>query len=183
MSRVAFITGASRGIGHGIALALAGVGYDLLLNYRSNAGAAAQTAADCAAAAEATGYAIRVSTIAGDVGVADERAAMLEQARSEFGRLDLLVNNAGVAPKIRADLLEVTEDSFDDLIRTNVKGPFFLTQQAVRWMSDLRKQLGDGYRPKIVTVSSISAYTASVNRGDYCISKAAQNRNRHTKLT
>ena len=173
MSRVALITGASRGIGRGIALALAGMGYHLLLNYHSNAGAAAQTASDCEAAASAAGHRIRVATVAGDVGEAAGRKALMEAAKRDFGRLDLLVNNAGIAPKNRADLLEATEESFDHLIRTNVKGPFFLTQHAARWMIDLRGRMGNDYRPKIITISSISAYTASVNRGDYCISKAA----------
>lgn len=172
MSRVAFITGASRGIGRGIALALAGMGHDLLLNYHSNAEAAARTAADCASAAQAKGHSIRVETVAGDVGAESARTSMVEYARARFGRLDLLVNNAGVAPKVRADLLDATEESFDQLMRTNVKGPFFLTRLTARWMIELRNQLED-YHPKIVTISSISAYTASVNRGDYCISKAA----------
>ena len=173
MNRLALITGASRGIGRGIALQLAPLGYDLLLNYRSNAAAAEQTAHDCRAAASAHGADIRVKIVPGDVGHAPDRQAMLERARADFGRIDLLVNNAGIAPKVRADLLDATEESFDDLIRTNVKGPFFLTQAAARWMIDLRQQLGTDYRPAIVTISSISAYTASTNRGDYCISKAA----------
>lgn len=100
-----------------------------------------------------------------DVGSRDDRQALLEFARERFGRLDLLVNNAGMAPRERRDILEATEESFDELIATNLKGPYFLTQQAARWMAEQ----GHG---RIVFVTSISSYTASVNRGEYCVSKA-----------
>ena len=100
-----------------------------------------------------------------DVGSRDHRQALLEFARERFGRLDLLVNNAGMAPRERRDILEATEESFDELISTNLKGPYFLTQQAARWMAEQG-------RGRIVFVTSISSYTASVNRGEYCVSKA-----------
>lgn len=100
-----------------------------------------------------------------DVGSRDDRQALLEFARERFGRLDLLVNNAGMAPRERRDILEATEESFDELISTNLKGPYFLTQQAARWMAEQG-------RGRIVFVTSISSYTASVNRGEYCVSKA-----------
>lgn len=100
-----------------------------------------------------------------DVGSRDDRQALLEFARERFGRLDLLVNNAGMAPRERRDILEATEESFDELIATNLKGPYFLTQQAARWMAEQG-------RGRIVFVTSISSYTASVNRGEYCVSKA-----------
>ena len=172
MSRVAFITGGSRGIGRGIALQLASLGFDLLLNYLSNQNAAEDTARECRQAVDSERK-VRVEIVRGDVGDPRARTQMIEKAREEFGRIDLLVNNAGVAPNVRADLLEATEESFDELIRTNVKGPYFLTQVVARWMIDLRGSLGPEYHPKIITISSISAYAASVNRGDYCISKAA----------
>lgn len=168
--RVALITGASRGIGRGIALELATLGFDLALNYRSNAEAAGKTLEDCLAAG---GGGIRAAVFPADVGRAPDRARLLDFVRERFGRLDLLVNNAGIAPRIRADILEATEESFDELLTTNVKGPYFLTQATARWMIEQRAQLDEGYAPKIVTISSVSAYTASVNRGDYCISKAA----------
>ena len=175
MNAVALITGASRGIGRGIALELAGVGCDLVLNYASNLQAAQQTAADCLSAARAGGKMIRAELCAADIGNTPDRSKLVEFAKQKFGRLDVLVNNAGVAPAVRADILEASEESFDRLMAINVKGPYFLTQLAARWMIE---QSRTGVPPvpfarKIITVSSISAYTASVNRGDYCMAKAA----------
>jgi NAD(P)-dependent dehydrogenase (short-subunit alcohol dehydrogenase family) len=100
-----------------------------------------------------------------DISSGGDREALMDFARQRFGRLDLLVNNAGMAPRERRDLLEATEESFDELIGTNLKGPHFLTQLAARWMA----AEGAG---RIVFITSMSSYTASVNRGEYCISKA-----------
>jgi len=181
-NRVALITGASRGIGRGIALELAKIGFDLVINYASNSKAARQTADDCIALARKSGHIIRAEICQADISKAADRRNLVSFAKSEFHRLDLLVNNAGVAPDVRADILDATEDSFDRLININVKGPYFLTQLAARWMLSFvtklqtsvpRKDSPPPYLPKIVTISSISSYTASVNRGDYCISKAA----------
>src|SRR5262249_47513249 len=149
--------------------------------------AAKQTAAHCKALAKSCGHPIRAEVCRADISSGNDRRKLLEFAKKDFGRLDLLVNNAGVAPDVRADMLEATEESFDRLININVKGPYFLTQLAARWMiarmgglrvaPPRRSVLAPGaepsYQPKIVTISSISSYTASVNRGDYCISKAA----------
>src|SRR2546422_1015463 len=201
MNPVALITGASRGIGRGIALELAKIGYDFVINFASNAAAARQTALDCAANAKNNGHKIRAEIFQADVASAGDRQRLVDVTRQTFGRLDLLVNNAGVAPNVRADILEATEESFDRLMGINVKGPYFLSQLAARWMIDqvsgrsstpvsaaasgsdggISSTSGSGltsdaagrFRPKIIIVSSISAYTASVNRGDYCISKAA----------
>jgi len=170
------ITGASRGIGRGIALALAGLGHELVINYAGNEAAARQTASDCVAAASGAGRTIRAETCQADISRATDRERLIAFARERFGRLDLLVNNAGVAPTVRADLLDASEESFDRLIAINVKGPYFLTQLAARWMIEQRaaaSATGLPYLPKIITVTSISAYTASTNRGDYCVSKAA----------
>ena len=174
MNSVALITGASRGIGRGIALELARVGYDLVLNYARNESAARQTAADCLAAAQAAGKTVRAEICLADIARRADRENLIQFTKAALGRLDLLVNNAGVAPEVRADILEATEERFDRLIGTNLKGPYFLTQVAAKWMIEQR---GAGvwpapYQPKIVTISSVSAYTASVNRGDYCLSKA-----------
>lgn len=188
MNPVALVTGASRGIGRGIALQLAKIGHDLVINYAGNETAARQTAADCVAVATGLGKTIRAEVCQADISKSQDRRKLVEFTKSEFGWISLLVNNAGVAPDVRADILEATEASFDRLMAINVKGPYFLTQQVGKWMIELCSRRGDeagskshsnppphvgGYKPKIVTVSSISAYTASTNRGDYCVSKAA----------
>ena len=175
MNPVALITGASRGIGRGIALELAKIGYDLVINYASNVSAARQTAADCVAAAQAAGKTIRAEICQADIGSGADRRKLMQFTREKLARLDLLVNNAGVAPDTRADILEACEESFDRLININAKGPYFLTQLAANWMIE-QSRTGVSpvpFQPKIITISSISAYTASVNRGDYCVSKAA----------
>lgn len=174
MNAVALITGASRGIGRGIALELARIGYDLVVNYAGNAAAARQTAADCLAAGQAAGQSVRVEVCQADIAKGADRRKLIEFAKAVLGRLDLLVNNAGVAPETRTDILEASEESFDRLIAINLKGPYFLTQLAAKLMiaqgkADLPPA---SYRPKIITISSVSAYAASVNRGDYCLSKA-----------
>ena len=177
MNPVALITGASRGIGRGIALALAELGHDLVVNFAGNAAAAGTTATDCVARAQAAGRVIRAEVCQADISLTADRSKLIDFTRTRFARLDLLVNNAGVAPNVRADILDAGEESFDRLIDVNVKGPYFLTQLAAKWMveevqsSKLKAQ--SPARPKIITISSISAYTASVNRGDYCVAKAA----------
>jgi 3-oxoacyl-[acyl-carrier protein] reductase len=173
MNPVALVTGGSRGIGRGIALGLAAAGYDLVLNYAANVAAAEQTRKDCLAASKKS--LVRVGLCQADIGKTVDRQRLMVFTREQFGRLDLLVNNAGVAPSVRADLLEGTEESFDRLININVKGPYFLTQLAARWMIESRQaqKAETAYTPKIITVTSISAYTASINRGDYCVAKAA----------
>jgi len=165
MRPVALVTGGSRGIGRGIALSLAGAGYDVVVNYVTNAAAAAEVGTGVEAAGG------RAVLVRADVAVAADRDRLVAETYAALGRLDLLVNNAGVAAHPRADLLEATEESFDRLITINLKGPYFLTQLVAHRMI---AQVRDGAvrHPKIVTVTSISAYTASVNRGDYCVSKA-----------
>ena len=174
MNPVALITGASRGIGRGIALELAKIGCDLVINYASNTAAARQTAADCVAAARAAGKTIRAEICQADIASSPDRQKLIQFTKKKLTRLDVLVNNAGVAPDVRADILEATEDSFDRLININLKGPYFLTQLAANWMIE-QSRTGVPpvrFQPKIITISSISAYAASVNRGDYCLSKA-----------
>ena len=172
MNPVALITGASRGIGRGIALELARLGYDLVVNFARNEDAARQTAGACIDAGASAGRTIRAESCQADISSAPDRKRLMAFTRESFGRLDLLVNNAGVAPAVRSDILEATEESFDRLININLKGPYFLTQLAARWMIEQTTAARGHYQPKIVTISSISAYTASVNRGDYCIAKA-----------
>jgi 3-oxoacyl-[acyl-carrier protein] reductase len=169
MSPVALITGASRGIGRGIALEMAALGaHDLVINYAGNEKAALDTQAACRKAAG--DRPIRVEICQGDISLPADRERMIGFVESTFGRLDLLVNNAGVAPNVRADLLDAGEESFDRLISINLKGPFFLTQRAARLLI-ASAPLPD-YPRAVVNVTSISAYTVSTNRGDYCVAKA-----------
>jgi NAD(P)-dependent dehydrogenase (short-subunit alcohol dehydrogenase family) len=175
MNPFALITGASRGIGRGIALSLAPLGWDLLLNYVHNETAAREAASACEAAARQAGRSIRVALHKADISDREQRGGLVGAARAFAGTCRLLVNNAGVAPTVRADLLEAGEESFDRLMATNLKGPFFLTQEVARWMLEQPPGTGEPgtHAPgKIVFISSISAYTASINRGDYCVSKA-----------
>ena len=177
MNRVALITGASRGIGCGIAIELGRIGYDLVINYAGNETAARQAAKSCVEAAAALDRKIRAEVCQADISSAADRRKLVQSTKDLFGRVDILVNNAGVAPKVRSDLLDVTEESFDRLIDINTKGPFFLTQAIARWMIEQSGGTNPlavrSYRPKIITITSVSAYTASVNRGEYCVSKAA----------
>ena len=159
------ITGASRGIGRGIAVELAKAGWRIGINYASDADAALETLRLVRRQGGAG------AVVQADVASAPQRQRLLDFMRERFGRLDALVNNAGVAPNIRADLLETGEASYDRVMGINLKGPFFLTQLAAREMLSLRKQ-GKLKRGYIVNISSISAYTASINRGEYCLSKA-----------
>ncbi len=176
MNRVALITGASRGIGRGIALELARRGWDLVINYARNAAAADETVQACATAAAALQRTIRALPCQGDVASEADRARLVEFTEQSLGPIDLLVNNAGIAPAVRADLLEATEESFDRVLATNLKGPFLLTQRVARRMietaSVVPSKTDEAHGRKIVFISSVSAYAASVNRGDYCVSKA-----------
>jgi NAD(P)-dependent dehydrogenase (short-subunit alcohol dehydrogenase family) len=173
---VALITGASRGIGRGIAVQLAKCGYDIALNYARNAAAAEESANACRHAAESGGKSVTVQLVQGDISERSGREAIVAAALEKFSAIDLLVNNAGVAPEQRSDVLLASEESFDRLISTNLKGPFFLTQSVANQM--LRQRGGGGTSaarpvpPRIIFISSISAYTASTSRGDYCVSKA-----------
>jgi NAD(P)-dependent dehydrogenase (short-subunit alcohol dehydrogenase family) len=149
----AIVTGASRGIGRAIAVELTRT-HQVIATYKGRLDAAKGLKAETGA-----------EIFQCDISSAGDRAALVEFARQKFPRLDLLVNNAGIAPRVRQDVLEATEESFDELISTNLKGPHFLSQLAARWMAE--QQTG-----RIVFISSVSAFAASVNRADYCISKA-----------
>jgi NAD(P)-dependent dehydrogenase (short-subunit alcohol dehydrogenase family) len=163
--RVALITGGSRGIGLGIAISLAESGFDLAIN-----GVRPESVvADALASLGERGAAVRYCQ--GDVASAADRQSIIDGVRSHFGRLDVLVNNAGVAPSVRADILNASEESYDRVMNINLKGPYFLTQLAARWMIDARRADAT-FRGVIVNISSVSATEASINRGEYCISKA-----------
>jgi 3-oxoacyl-[acyl-carrier protein] reductase len=165
MKKVALVTGGSRGIGLGIALQLARNGFDLAIN-----GVRDEESADHALKQlnDAGADAIYCQ---GSVAVAADRKKILLKVQDHFKRLNVLVNNAGIAPRQRFDLLEATEESFDEVMATNLKGPYFLTRDVANWMIDQKKK-DTPFEGCIVNVSSISATVASVNRGEYCISKA-----------
>ena len=165
LKKVALVTGGSRGIGFGVAKCLAAEGFDLAI-------CGLRGEPEVAPAVEALRrLGAEVLYCQADVGSPDARAALLAAVGRHFGRLNVLVNNAGVAPEVRTDVLEVSEQSFERLIRVNLQGPFFLTQAAANWMIDQRRA-DPGFPACIVNVSSISATVASPSRGEYCISKA-----------
>jgi NAD(P)-dependent dehydrogenase (short-subunit alcohol dehydrogenase family) len=166
----AFVTGASRGIGRGIALELAAHGYNLV---------AAATKADPSnrekglyeVQARIEEFGQRCVPVAGDIARREDHPRMIQQALEAFGTIDVLVNNAGVAPESRLDILETTPESYDRVMGINLRGPFFFTQAVAKQM--IRQvESGASYKPVIVFVTSISANTASVNRVEYCLSKA-----------
>jgi len=163
---VALVTGSSRGIGAGIGLELARQGYAVVINYFRSPDAAESVVA------EITSHGGLAVAVQGDVGDSLDRDRMVNRTLSELGRMDVLVNNAGITSPGRRDVLEATEESWDTVFATNLKGPFFLAQAAAREMIGL---IGDGKieRGTIVNISSISAYAVSTNRPDYCIAKTA----------
>lgn len=163
---VALVTGGGRGIGRGISVALAEAGFALAVNYRSGREAAEETCRECLARGAPWCQAFQ-----GDVGRRQDRDDLVDQVIDRAGRIDVLVNNAGISSPIRGDMLEVTEQSWDTVLDTNLKGPFFLGQRVARYMRD---QLAAKAIPSavIVNISSISAYVASVARSEYCVSKA-----------
>ncbi len=167
---VALVTGAGQGIGRGIALRLARDGYAVVINdIVADPANTAQGAFEVKKAVEAAGG--QAEVFKADIASAAERVAMVDFIDRRFGRLDLLVNNAGVAPKQRMDILQAGEESFDRLMSINLKGPYFLTQLVANRMIAW-KQAGRVPTPRIVFITSISAYTSSPARGEYCVSKA-----------
>lgn len=167
MSKNILVTGASRGLGRGIAISLAKAGYHVAINFAGNEEAANETRKLCQEVAIDKSQVFKI--FQADISNELQRNVMLENIGKNFGPLNGLVNNAGIAPKVRADILDASEDSFLDLIKTNLMGPYFLTQKiSQQWLKNKEQSRGN----KIIFVTSISAHTASVNRGDYCISKA-----------
>ena len=165
MKRVALVTGGSRGIGFGIVKQLAMLGFDLAINgvrpeesVREIMSEVKELGAD-------------VIYCQGNIAIGEDRKRILSQVKNHFNRLHILVNNAGIAPTERRDILNATEESFDEVISVNLKGNYFLTQDAANWMID-QKKADPNFNGCIINISSISATVASVNRGEYCISKA-----------
>lgn len=169
----ALVTGASRGIGRGIAVELARLGYSLAINYATQREAAEECRNLCQQAAPPNSQPI-FEIIQADISRRQDRARLLARVRERLGWLDLLVNNAGVAPTVRVDILQASEESYDRVMGANLRGPYFLTQAVANsWVADLDKLPAKRRRPKIVNISSVSGYAVSVNRGEYCLSKAA----------
>lgn len=165
MKKTALITGGSRGIGWGISLELAKAGYNLAINGVRKESQVAQ-ALDLLRA-----EGVKVVYARGDVSDPEQRKLMVNQVIREFGEINVLINNAGIAPSQRKDLLEATEESYDRVMDINLKGPYFFTQLVAQHMIE-RVQNGKGYSACIINISSISSTVASVNRGEYCLSKA-----------
>jgi len=163
--RAAIVTGASRGIGRGIAHLLGEHQYGVVINYNRSADAASEVAAEVIAAGG------RGVVVQADLSNLADHARLVEAAEAEFGRIDVLVNNAGVAPEVRTDLLAATPDSYDRVMNINLRGPYFLTQRVANAMI---AGLADGrvHEPVIVNIGSVSAYASSPARGEYCLSKA-----------
>jgi NAD(P)-dependent dehydrogenase (short-subunit alcohol dehydrogenase family) len=165
MRRIALVTGGARGIGFGVARALAREGFDLAV-----CGVREPSAAEAALSA-LRDLGAEPLYVQADVSDAAARERLIEAVRKKFGRLHVLVNNAGVAPKVRADILDASEESFEWVLKVNLQGPYFLTQRCAQWMIEQKKTTA-AWRGCIVNISSVSATLASVNRGEYCISKA-----------
>lgn len=165
MNDVALITGGTRGIGLGIARALADEGYDLALCGRRDEGAVSEVLAGLRERG------IEVLYLSADISDGAARERLVDGVRAHYGRLHVLVNNAGVAPRERNDLLDATEESFDRVLGINLKGPYFLTQRVANWMVEQRSQ-EDVFEGCVINITSISSTVASPNRGDYCLSKA-----------
>lgn len=163
--QVALITGSRRGIGFGIAKALAKEGINIVLNATSSP----ETARE--AINKIKGSNNKIEYIQADISSEKDRDRLINETKTRFGRLDILINNAGVAPLVRDDILNASEESFDRLISINLKGPYFLTQKTASWMIE-QKNAHPEREYKIINISSISTYTASPFRGDYCISKS-----------
>jgi 3-oxoacyl-[acyl-carrier protein] reductase len=163
--RVALVTGGTRGIGLGIARALARDGFELVLCGVREEAQVAPVLAELRAGGTAAHY------VRADVGERGDRVRLVAEIRERLGRLHVLVNNAGVGPRVRADILEAEEESFERLVRVNLQGPYFLTQSVARWMLE-QGQADPDWSGAIVFVTSCSATMVSTSRGDYCVSKA-----------
>lgn len=165
MRKVALVTGGGRGIGLGISQCLASDGCDLVVCGTRSKQQVTKEMDELRALGASVLY------CRADVAHPEDRDRMLSEIRAHFGRLNVLVNNAGVAPAVRADILEATEESYERVMRINLQGPYFLTQAVARWMIEQQREHGR-LEGCIVNISSISATVASPSRGEYCISKA-----------
>ena len=165
MSKTALVTGGARGIGFGIAAKLAEEGYNLVIADIQEK----ENVLDNISKLEDLGAEVLYARC--DISNSDSRAQMLAEIKAKCGSLNVLVNNAGVAPAVRADILEATEESYERVMKINLQGPYFLTQAVANWMIE-QKEVNPQEQFCIINISSISATTASPARGEYCVSKA-----------
>lgn len=169
---VAIVTGASRGIGRAIAKELAVLGYDIVINYYDFSTEGKPDDSDAKQTQKEIGaIGGECEILRGDISDAGDRGELVDFVKGKFDRCDMLVNNAGVAPTKRMDLLDASEDSFDRVLNINLKGPYFLSQAVANWMVKQKKENPERCF-RICNTGSISAYTSSPARGEYCISKA-----------
>ncbi|MHA1147651.1 MAG: 3-ketoacyl-ACP reductase [Promethearchaeota archaeon] len=162
-NKVALVTGSTHGIGETIVIELAKIGFSIVINGASTK----KISKEYKEKLKEADYIY----IQADISKKEDRGKLISQIEKKFNRLDVLVNNAGVGPIHREDILTMTENSYDRVMNINLKGPYFLTQQISKWMIELQKQIDD-YQPYIINISSINRYTASISRGEYSLSKA-----------
>lgn len=166
MNKIAIVTGSARGIGFATACTLCKEGY---LTVFSDIASETDQAVWLQ---NLKNEGLNADYIRCDISKADDRTHLINEVIDRYGRLDVLVNNAGVAPSVRLDILETTEDSFDRLMNINLKGTFFMCQTAANAMIALQAKGIEDFKPRIVNIASMSSYTSSTNRGEYCVSKA-----------
>ncbi|WP_353483848.1 3-ketoacyl-ACP reductase [Haliscomenobacter sp.] len=165
MTKVALVTGGSRGIGLGIVTQLASQGFNIAINGVRPVESVQEVLESIRA------FGVDVIYCQGNVALSADRTKILHEVKDHFGQLNILVNNAGIAPRERKDVLSTSEESFDEVLNTNLKSCYFLTQAAANWMIEQKATQAD-FSASIINISSISATVASVNRGEYCVSKA-----------
>lgn len=165
MKKIALVTGAARGIGFGIAAILARENFNLVIADIQDE----QKVSENMALLRKSGADVLYCRC--DISNASDRTRMIDEIKNKFGKLNVLVNNAGVAPSVRADILEAGEESYERVMKINLQGPYFLTQAVARWMVEQAKE-DENYSGCVINISSISSTVASVGRGEYCISKA-----------
>ncbi len=164
------VTGASRGIGRGIAVSASELGCSVVINFASDSAAAQDTLDSCLRVRRSTAQ--KFVLVREDLSSIDGIARLVDGTLRELGRIDALVNNAGIAPKVRTDITQMTRESYEEVMRLNLESPMFLTQKVVNYWLDSRPQalLTAGF--KVIFISSLSAYAASLDRAEYCVSKA-----------
>ncbi|MFX1568641.1 MAG: 3-ketoacyl-ACP reductase [Promethearchaeota archaeon] len=169
--KVALVTGSTHGIGKGIILELVKIGFSVIINGASTEKLPDDYKNELKAILKEE-IEDKFIYVQANIGEKEDRKKLIDEIKEKFNRIDVLINNAGVGPIKRGDLLEMTEESYDRVMGINLKGPFFLTQAIAKWMIKLKNTLKDDYQPYIINISSINRYTPSLNRGEYCISKA-----------